>query len=319
LVRGFFSKKQILINPVFFIVKMFSRRFLLIFLFLPMLWAADSFAFTGRTSRDLLGREIILPQNPQRVVSLAPNITEIVFALEQESRLKGVTLYSDYPFGARRLPKVGSYVALDLEKIVVLKPDLCIAIKDGNPKRVIDRLESLGIAVYAVDPRNLDSVMDTILAIGDLLNAADKAKRLVQNMHFRIEQVKDRIAMTSHRPKVFFQIGVAPIVSVGSQTYIHELIELAGGRNSTAGSTPYPRFSREEIIVLSPEVIIITSMVRDSVADQVKTQWSQWPQIPAVRNQRIYIADSDLFDRPSLRLVDGLEVLVKLIHPELFE
>ena len=273
---------------------------------------------TAGVVTDKLGRKVLVPENPQRIISLAPNITEIIFALNSENRLKGVTLHCDFPVEAKLLPKVGSYVGLDLEKIVSLKPDLCIAIKDGNPKSVIDRLESFGIPVYAVDPRNLDSVMETILSIGGLLGADKRADILVKNMRSRIQHVTALVAATSHKPGVFFQIGTAPVVSVGTRTYIHELIMLAGGINVTAGETPYPRFSREQLIALSPDVIIITSITRNDAFEQVLAEWNKWPQIQAVRNKRIYMADSDLFDRPSPRLVDGLEALVKLIHPELF-
>jgi len=267
---------------------------------------------------DQLGRKVIVPENPRRVISLAPNITEIIFALNRENLLKGVTLHCDFPAEAKLIPRVGSYVGLDLEKIVSLKPDLCIAIKDGNPKQVVDRLESFGIPVYAVDPRNLDSVMETILSIGGLLGADKRADILVKNMRSRIKHVAELVAATSHRPGVFFQIGAAPVVSVGTRTYIHELIMLAGGMNVTSGETPYPRFSREQLIALSPDVVIITSMTRSDAFEQVLAEWNKWPQIQAVRNKQIYMADSDLFDRPSPRLVDGLEALVKLIHPELF-
>jgi iron complex transport system substrate-binding protein len=268
---------------------------------------------------DQLGRKVLVPENPRKIISLAPNITEIIFALNRENILKGVTIHCDYPAGAKLLPRVGSYVGLDLEKIISLKPDLCIAIKDGNPKQVVDRLESFGIPVYAVDPRNLDSVMETILSIGSLLGAEKRADILVKNMRSRIRHVTELVANTSDKPRVFFQIGAAPVVSVGTLTYIHELIILAGGINVTAGETPYPRFSREQLISLSPDVVIITSMTRSDAYEMVLAEWNKWPQIQAVRNKRIYMADSDLFDRPSPRLVDGLEALVKLIHPELFE
>jgi len=282
-----------------------------------LLFAGISEASAG-TVTDQLGRKVLVPENPQRVISLAPNITEIIFALNRENLLKGVTLHCDFPVDAKFLPRVGSYVGLDLEKIVSLKPDLCIAIKDGNPKQVVERLESFGIPVYAVDPRNLDSVMETILSIGGLLGADKRADVLVKNMRSRIRRVTELVAATSHKPGVFFQIGAAPVVSVGTRTYIHELIILAGGTNVTAGETPYPRFSREQLIALSPDVVIITSMTRSDAFDQVLAEWNKWPQIQAVRNKQIYLADSDLFDRPSPRLVDGLEALVKLIHPELF-
>ncbi len=274
---------------------------------------------TARTITDQLGRPVSLPDDPQRVVSLAPNITEIIFALGQQHRLKGVTRYSDFPDEATKLPRVGSYVNLDLERIVALKPDLCIAIKDGNPKAVVKRLESLKIPVYAVDPRNLEAVMQTILEIGNLLNAGENANALVQNLRSRIQRVKSLVAKTALKPGVFFQIGISPIVSVGTHTYIHELIGLAGGKNLAQGPTTYPRFSPEQVLSLSPEVFIISSMARTGAFDRVKARWNRWTDLPAVRNERIFLVDSNLFDRPTPRLVDALELLVRLIHPELFE
>lgn len=274
---------------------------------------------TAGTVTDQLGRQVNVPENPQRIVALAPNITEIIFALGQEHRLKGVTRYSDFPSEAAKLFKVGSYVHLDLERIVALNPDLCIAIKDGNPRLVAQRLESLKIPVYAVDPKNLDTIMNTIIEIGELLDADEKAKMLVRDMYSRIQRVKSLVEKAAHRPGVFFQIGISPIVSVGTPTFIHELIVLAGGTNLASGSIPYPRFSREQVLALSPEVFIITSMARAAVFEKVKAEWSQWPNLPAVRNKRIYLEDSNLFDRPTPRLVGGLELLVRLIHPELFE
>jgi iron complex transport system substrate-binding protein len=267
---------------------------------------------------DQTGRTISVPANPQRVVSLAPSITEIVFALDQGRRLKGATRFSDYPPEARALPKVGSYIHLDLEKIVALDPDLCIAVKDGNPKEVVTRLEGLGIPVYAVDPRDLASVMATILEIGRLLNVTGQAERIVQDMQRRIARVRQKVDGIENRPRVFFQIGISPIVSVGTHTLIHEIIVAAGGTNAAAGPVTYPRYSREQVLVLAPDILIITSMARQAVFEEVKAAWQKWPDLPAVKSGRIHLVDSDLFDRPSPRLVEGLERLARLIHPRLF-
>ncbi|UCF91104.1 MAG: cobalamin-binding protein [Desulfobacterales bacterium] len=273
----------------------------------------------AQTVTDQLGRKVELPDDPQRVVALAPSITEIIFALGQAHLLKGVTQFSDFPPAAEKLPQVGSYVRLDLEKIVALKPDLCIAIKDGNPREAVQRLESLKIPVYVVDPRGLDSVMQTIQEIGGLLHAGARAASLIEDMQSRILRVKSLIAKTDLRPRVFFQIGIAPIVSVGSDTFIHELIVLAGGKNLAEGSASYPRFSREQVMGLAPEIFIITTMERSALFDKVKAEWSRWPNLPAVQNDRIFLVDSNLFDRPSPRLADALELLAQLIHPEIFE
>ena len=268
---------------------------------------------------DLLGRRMAIPQDPGRVVSLAPNITEIVYALGQAHRLVGVTTYSNYPADAASLPKVGSYVHLDLERIVSLAPDLCLAIKDGNPITAISRLESLGIPVYAVDPRDLESVMDTMSRIGGLLQADKEAQQLVAGMRRRIQAVESLVAKTVSRPGLFFQIGVSPIVSVGTNTFIHELIVRAGAWNLAEGDIPYPRFSKEQVLGMAPDIIIITSMSHKAVFEKIKQDWYQWANLPAVKNDRIYFKDSSLFDRPSPRLVDALEILVRLVHPEMFE
>ncbi|MGA2402856.1 MAG: cobalamin-binding protein [Syntrophobacteraceae bacterium] len=271
-----------------------------------------------RLARDQAGRTVCVPDNPLRVVSLAPSITEIVFALGEGDRLKGVTQHCDFPADAQFLPKVGSYVHLDLERIVALKPDLCIAVRDGNPGNVVTELEAFGIPVYAVDPRNLDTAVDTVLEVGQLLNAATKARHLANEMRDRIERVKERVAGTGLRPRVFFQIGTAPIVSAGTNTVIHELIAAAGGQNLAEGPASYPRFSREQVLALQPEVIIITSMTKEPDIEQVSAEWKNYEGLPAVRNNRIFIVDADLFDRATPRLINGLETLAGIIHPELF-
>jgi iron complex transport system substrate-binding protein len=161
--------------------------------------------------------------------------------------------------------------------------------------------------------------MDTIQRIGNLLDARDRADSLVQDLKARIKRVRERAAQAARRPRVFFQIGITPIVSAGTPTLIHELIEIAGGRNVAEGSSPYPRFSREEVLALAPEVIVISSMARQAVFQEIKAQWEQWEQIPAAANGRVHLVDSDLFDRPSPRVVDGLEILAELIHPQASE
>jgi iron complex transport system substrate-binding protein len=274
---------------------------------------------TAQTITDQLGRTVNIPSAPQRVISMAPNITEIIFALDQGHLLKGVTTYSDYPAEALNLTKIGSYVKLNLEKIVALRPDICIAIKDGNPLAVVQRLEALNIPLYAVNPTNLKSVMRTVLEIGTLLNAQDKANQLVQGMDMKLKRLKALVDKAEHRPRVFFQIGTSPIVSVGTDTFIHELIILAGGSNIAAGPITYPRFSREKVLALSPEVIIITSMIQMATFEKAKTEWEKLPGMPAAQNKHIYFANADFFNRPTPRLIEGLELLIKIIHPELFD
>jgi iron complex transport system substrate-binding protein len=273
----------------------------------------------AKTAEDQLGREIRVPDDPKRIIALAPSITEIIFALGQQDRLKGTTQFSNYPAEAAKLPKVGSYVRLDLERIVALNPDLCIAIKDGNPKGTIDRLQSLNIPVFAVNPRNLESMIQTIQKIGSILNASQKANTLVKNMRSRIQQVDALVSRIDRQPRVFIQIGISPIISAGTNTLVHELIVRAGGINVAAGNRAYPHFSREQVLALAPDVLIITSMARSGAFEKAKADWNRLSHMPAVREKRIYTVNSDVFDRPSPRLLDALEILTRLLHPKLFK
>ena len=283
-----------------------------------MIFLVQPGSLTAGTVTDQVGRTVMVPENPKRVIALAPSITEIMYDLGQEKRLVGVTQYSTYPPEAESLPRVGSYVRLDIEKIVALQPDLCLAIKDGNPKHIVDKLVNLGIPVYVVNPRNLQQIMDAITRLGSILNAGRKAEALVLNMEKRIGQVQSRVKKGEHKPRVFFQIDAEPLFSAGTNTFIHELIEMAGGINTTAGEVAYPRFSWEDIIVLQPEIVLISSMAGGLPPDYLLKSWQKWSMLSAVKNNRIYVVDAELFDRPTPRLVDGLEVIAAIIHPELF-
>ena len=267
---------------------------------------------------DQVGRTLVVPENPSRVIALAPSITEIIYDLGQERKLIGVTQYSTYPSEAESLPRIGSYVRLDIEKIVSLKPDLCIAIKDGNPKHIVDKIVALNIPVYVIDPRNLLQIMDAITRLGSLLDAGNAAAVLVADMEKRIEQVQTLVKKARYKPRVFFQIDAEPLFSAGDNTFIHELIELAGGINTAAGEDPYPRYSWEDILVLQPEIVLISSMAGGLDPENLIRSWKKWNQLSAVNNDQVFVVEADLFDRPSPRLVDGLEAIAAIIHPELF-
>ncbi len=287
-------------------------------LFLVMVAGINNSAAINAKTRivtDQLGRKITIPARPLRVISLAPSITEIVYALERDDILVGATTYSDYPEAAKKLPRVGSYIRLDLEKIVALNPDLCIAVKDGNPKETVLRIEKFGIPVFAVNPHGLKSVVNAVEKLGTVLGAEKKAEEVTGGMKKRMEKVKAFTSKIKKPPGVFFQIGIAPIVSTGSGTFLDELIELAGGRNLAKGPNSYPRFSKEQVLAMKPDVIIITSMARNEIFETVRKDWESWPDLPAVKNKRVYVVESDILDRPTPRLIEGLEMLTGVIHP----
>ena len=293
-----------------------SRTYIILILVLTFLLQAGGILAEQVT--DQVGRTLIVPENPVRIIALAPSITEIIYDLGQEKRLVGVTQFSTYPSEAESLPRVGSYIRLDIEKIISLKPDLCLATKDGNPKHIIDKIVSLGIPVYVINPRNLQQIMDAITSLGSLLHAKQAAAELVIKMEKRIGQVQARVKKGNRKPRVFFQIDAEPLFSAGTNTFIHELIELAGGINTTAGEVSYPRYSWEDIILLQPEIVLISSMAGGLEPEYLVKSWKRWALLSAVKNNQIYVVDAELFDRPTPRLIDGLETIAAIIHPELF-
>ncbi|MEJ2471589.1 MAG: cobalamin-binding protein [Desulfuromonadales bacterium] len=268
----------------------------------------------ARVLVDQMGRSVDVVSPLTRVVALAPNLTEISFEVGGGAALVGVTRFATHPAAATELPRVGSYVALDLEKIVSLKPQLCLAIRDGNPKADIDRLESLGIPVYVFDPQSLEEILDTVTRLGEIFGTQSRAQHLVAGYRARLERVTRSAAEIPERVRVFFQIDADPIISIGSNTFLHRLLTRAGGVNLAADRVGYPRYTWEELLMLQPEVVFITSMGGGLSAAELRRRWQAWPQIPAVRHDQLYVVDADLFDRPTPRLIDGLETLVSLLQ-----
>ena len=288
-------------------------RILFIMLVVTLLLPAGSHAVT---LTDQIGRTVSVPDEPQRIISFIPSLTEMVFDLGQGNRVVAAVQHSNSPPAARELPRVGSHINLDIERIVALKPDLCLASRDGNPASIIDRLESLGIAVYTFDPRSLEGIMDAVTRLGILFHTESRAAEEVETMRKRLQLVDARVGRFKTRPRVFFQIDAGQIVSAGSNTFIDHLISRAGGINLAAGGKHYPRFSWEEVLAMQPEAVIITTMAGGLSEEQLKAGWQKWPQLPAVRDGRIYVVNADQFDRPTVHSFDCLEMLVNIFHPK---
>lgn len=276
-------------------------------------WAAASAAgdFT-----DTLGRRISLDQAPKRIVALAPSLTEILYYLGLGDRVVGVSRFSSYPPEASLKPKVGSYVDLNAERIVSLSPDLVIGTADGNQPGVVEILDKAGVPVFIVNPRNLSQVIETVVEIGRVCGVFDKALKLSEGLSARVESIVSKTAALE-RPLVFLQVNPKPIMSVNGDTFSSDLIRLAGGVNMMRDEPiTYPRISLEAVVHGRPEVIVVSSMERGGEFERTRRQWLELPIIPAAKNGRVHLVDSDLIDRPSPRVVDGLEILARLIHPE---
>ena len=269
--------------------------------------------------KDEVGREVTFPFPPKRIVSLAPNITEILFSLDLDEEIVGVSIHCNFPEKAKSKDRVGSYISLDFEKITFLKPDLIIATGVGNTRDMVDRLEKLGFQTYVIYPKNFGGILQSIGHIGQVVNREKEARRIIEEMRKRSQRVVE-LTKGLPRPKVFIQIGDIPIVTVGRGSFADDLIRLAGGENIAGNEKGvYPRFGMEEILKRSPEVIVISSMNPKGDYQKILQEWTRWKTIPAVKNGRIHLIDSDLLDRPSPRIIDGLEELARALHPERFK
>lgn len=283
---------------------------------LPVAGCGSVLAGETKTVSDQTGRSVVVPAKPGRIVSLIPSLTEIVFDLGRGDLLVGATQYAREPAAAAELPRVGSYLHLDVERIVALDPDLCLAVRDGNPEHLVRRIEQLGIPVFALDSQDIPDIIESIRLLGGLLHAEGRADLIIHEMQEKIDSVTQSVDPGGSSPGVFFQIDANPIVSAGHNTFIDRLISMAGGENLAGGNTTYPRYSWEDILVMKPEVVIIASMAGGYSEAQLKQAWTRWDNIPAVRSGRVYVVDANLFDRPVPRLADGLVMLHKLLHQE---
>lgn len=285
------------------------------FLAMAVLLAGGPLCF-GATFHDALGRRVELRSSPERIVSLAPNLTEILYYLGLGKRVVGVTRFSNYPPAASRKPDVGSYDHVNVERIVELRPDLVFGTADGNSPGVVNLLDQVGIPVYVVNPRTVRGTIAMVATVADVCGVAERGRHLASLLTKRVETIVDR-TIGLKRPTVFFQINLRPIMTVNNHTIQSDVIRLAGGKNMT-GDLPvsYPTIGMEEVLAGKPDIIIITSMKRDGRFEQARREWYKWPSIPAVRQRRVYLVNSDLLDRASPRIVEGLEMLAKLIHPE---
>jgi iron complex transport system substrate-binding protein len=282
-----------------------------------LIWAPYAHSSSQRF-KDEVGREVIVLFPPMKIVSLAPNITEILFSLGLDQEIVGVSIHCNFPEKVQSKVRVGSYISLDFEKIVSLKPDLIIATGAGNTRDMVERLERLGFPTYVIFPKNVEDVIRSVGHLSQLVGREKEGAEIIREMKRRRERVVE-LTLGLSRPRVFLQIGEAPVVTVGKNSFADDLIRLAGGDNVAGNENEmYPRFGMEEILKRSPEVILISSMNPKGNYQKVLREWSRWKTIPAVKNGRIHLLDSDLIDRPSPRIIQGLEEMARILHPERF-
>ncbi len=270
-----------------------------------------------RTFVDALGRKLFLAKAPSRVVSMAPNVTEILFALGLEEKVVAVTPFCDYPPEAQRKTHLGG-MNPSIEQILALKPDLVLVPQDFIQPDLLQQLDRVKIPTFVLQTAQLDDVLGQIQTIARLFDRSKAGDELAATIRQRIAVVKERTQSLS-RPRVLYVLNTDPLQTVGPGSFIHQLIEAAGGVNIAADTAiAYPRFALEEVLARDPELIIFPVGTAEGVPDEDQQQWRRWSSLSAVKHNRLVLVPSVLVDRPGPRIVDGLELLAKAIHPEAF-
>ena len=267
------------------------------------------------TLTDFQNRPVSIPKRPERIVSIGPSITEFLFALGAGPRVVGVDDFSDEPAAAKQLEKVGG-IKVNFEKVVSLKPDLVLSVKfsDGT----IERLAGAGLLVLVVDPQTTGDVARTAVLLGRAVGSDGEA--MARDIQKRVDDVRSKMSSAATKPRVYHEIDASDptkIFTVGPGSYIHDLIEIAGGQNIAARSTSaYPQLSAEEVLRGDPEIIVLADADYSAKPEQVAAR-SGWSAITAVKNNRIVSIAPNLINRPGPRVGEAAEAYARLVHPEL--
>ncbi len=273
------------------------------------------------TVTDGLDREITLTAVPQRIVSLAPSNTEILFAIGAGDQVVGRDQLSDFPEEAQAVTDIGStYGDLNTELIVSLNPDLVLAAEVNTPEQV-QQLEDLGLTVYYLkNPLTLEEMYGNLEIVAQLTGHEEEAAALIESLQARVAAVDGKIAPLSSRPGVFYELDAtdpAKPFTAGKGTFIDQLIERAGGFNIASDLEDYPQMSLEQVVAADPAFIILGD-ARYGVTPESIAQRPGWENLSAVKNGQVFPFNDDLVSRPGPRLVDALEEFAKLLRPELF-
>lgn len=254
---------------------------------------------------------------PKRIISVSPSVTEIIGVIDADSLLVGVSIYSYYPPSVKALPKVGSYVNPNIEQIISLNPDLVVMSFDGAPRSDVNKMRLLNINVAVLRSNSFSDIIKNINWLGEVLQHDKEAEEAAGNLAHRYEQIRSLVKEIP-KPRVFYSIALNPIISVGAQSFINDLIHDAGGINITGDiDQAYPRLTVESVIAKSPDVLLFSSGMGNEL--DMKNQlpfWKRWKNIPAVRNQMFIEVEHDIINRPGPRVVHALASITRQLHPE---
>jgi iron complex transport system substrate-binding protein len=268
---------------------------------------------------DETGRRVVVPFTVNRIVSLAPNLTETIYALGLEEKLAGDTDYCDTPPAAKQKPHVGSMLNPSLEAIVALHPDLVLAAANSaNRRETVDALARLGVAVYATDPRTVRGMFESIAHVSNLIGAAPQGTALIARLQARVDALQTRLA---ERPlvHVLFVVWEDPLITIGQNTFIADALRWGGAESVVVAKQDWPQLALEEVVRLQPEYIIFTSNHSGSSATQLNDLRSRpvWKELRAVEMGHV-VNTSEEIDRPAPGLIDAIEELAHKLHPDAF-
>jgi iron complex transport system substrate-binding protein len=293
----------------------------LVMIFVPSCFNRTASNFTPPSElhevTDEAGRRVLVPRKIDRIVSLAPNLTEIVFAVGAGDRLVGRTRYCDYPAEAKAVAEIGDTMTPSIERIIALKPQVVLVSTASQLETFTRQLNDQHIAVYVTNPQSLDNVFRSIQSLGDMLGESAQAATLVADLTRRAEAVNAATKQTQP-VKVFYQVSDSPLYTIGREAYLTDLVRRAGGVSVTADvPNAFPRFSDEAALAARPEAIILPT--GGSMGTANSNVAAALRKSPAVLNNRIYKINEDHLQRPGPRLVEGLEEMAHALHPEAFK
>jgi len=308
---------------------------ILLLLILLLHFVASSAAFAGQTSpvqmssahaavpsarelTDEVGRHVQVPLEVNRVVSLAPNLTEIVFALGEGNHLAGDTDFCDYPAEASQKAHVGGPVNPNLEEIVSLMPELILASKSINRRETVNALDHIGLPVYVTDPHSVEEMITSVEHIGSAIGVEKSASALAENLRARLADLDRRVSGAAQR-RVLFVVWTDPLISVGRDTFIADALRRAGGRSVVETSAEWPHVSMEEIVKLQPEFLVFASAHAGDTQHDIEALRTRpgWRNLSAIQQGNIVVV-SDAINRPAPRMVDAIEQMARVLHPEAF-
>lgn len=276
---------------------------LLFFLLLCAMLQTDAGASDSITVKDDAGLSVTLPKPAQRIISLSPAETEMLFAAGGGDHVVGVIRFSDYPKAATHLPLVGDYQGLDIERIVSLKPDLIVVWYEGNTQSHIEQLRQLGIPLFFGQPRHLENIADSILTLGKLMGTEQQAAKAAAQLRGQLRDLKQKYA---HRAPVrmFYQVWDQPLYTLNGQHIVNDAIQLCGGVNIFADlKTISPSVDVESVLLLDPDAIIATN--EKNPGNGGVLMWQRYPAMSAVKHQNLLLIDGNLMNRAGPRMISG--------------